>query len=165
MISFVDNFFSEGELNLIMKEVNSSADKPKWRSNMFWSKDIVKRSSAIVSLHLSEEINKIIKNKFIKINPEYEKYTYGSQFYMWYPFSYIPQHCDHLYKLASTIYLNETWDVDFGGLFYYKDESEKYKMVVPKFNSGIINTPKLWHGVTLLHPEAPYRTTIQVFCY
>ena len=77
MISFVDNFFSEGELNLIMKEVNSSADKPKWRSNMFWSKDIVKRSSAIVSLHLSEEINKIIKNKFIKINPEYEKYTYG----------------------------------------------------------------------------------------
>ena len=36
-------------------------------------------------------------------------------------------------------------------------------MVIPKFNCGVLNTPDLYHGVTLLHPEAPYRTTIQIF--
>jgi|TARA_E500000305_G_C4012991_1_gene233859 hypothetical protein len=165
MITLVDNFFSDKELKLIRKEVNSSVDKPKWRSNMFWHKEIVKQSSAVVSLFLSKKINKIITNKFIKIKPEYKDYDYKCQFYMWYPFSYIPQHKDHRYKLASTIYLNYTWDINFGGLFYYKDESEEYKMIVPKFNSGVINTPDLFHGVTLVHPEAPYRTTIQVFGY
>ena len=43
------------------------------------------------------------------------------------------------------------------------DKSEKYRMVIPKFNCGVLNTPDLYHGVTLLHPEAPYRTTIQIF--
>jgi hypothetical protein len=165
MISFIEKFFTDEELPILFKEVNSAEAEPKWRTNKFWSKDIVKKSSAVVSLYLSKEINNIIKNKFIKIKPEYKEFTFTSQFYMWYPFSYIPQHKDHLYKLASTIYLNETWDIDFGGLFYYKDESEKYKMVIPKFNCGVINTPDLYHGVTLLHPDAPYRTTIQIFAY
>ena len=117
MITLVDNFFSDKELKLIRKEVNSSVDKPKWRSNMFWHKEIVKQSSAVVSLFLSKKINKIITNKFIKIKPEYKDYDYKCQFYMWYPFSYIPQHKDHRHKLASTIYLNYTWDINFGGLF------------------------------------------------
>lgn len=165
MIQFVEGFFSKEELEMIMNDVNSSADKSKWRSNMFWTKDIVKKSSAVISLVLSEKMHKIIKDKFISINPEYGKYNFQCQFYLWYPFSYIPQHSDYLYKLACTIYLNEDWNIDHGGLFYYKDSSDKYRMVIPKFNNGVINTNNVWHGVTLLHPDAPYRTTVQIFCH
>ena len=82
MISFIENFFTDEELSIIFKEVNSAEGEPKWRTNKFWSKDIVKKSSAVVTLYLSEKINNIIKNKFIKVKSEYEELTFSCQFYM-----------------------------------------------------------------------------------
>ena len=57
MISFIEKFFTDEELPMLFKEVNSAEAEPKWRTNKFWSKDIVKKSSAVVSLYLSKEIN------------------------------------------------------------------------------------------------------------
>ena len=45
MISFIENFFTDEELSIIFKEVNSAEGEPKWRTNKFWSKDIVKKFS------------------------------------------------------------------------------------------------------------------------
>ncbi len=41
----------------------------------------------------------------------------GVLFYIWVRGSYIPFHNDENFKAASSIYLNDFWDADDGGLF------------------------------------------------
>lgn len=48
--------------------------------------------------------------------------AYGLMLYAWPHGSYIAWRRDSRHADAVTIYLNETWDADWGGLFLYEDE-------------------------------------------
>jgi hypothetical protein len=83
-------------------------------------------------------------------------------YYVWNNLSYIPFHNDGNYCMASTIYLNETWSEDDGGLFLYKTNKD-IKAIVPEFNKCIINKNNIIHGTTLTTTVSPYRETLQLF--
>jgi len=83
-------------------------------------------------------------------------------YYKWLPGSFIPFHNDGIYSFSSSIYLNESWDRDYGGLFLYEN-GEDLKAYVPKYNSAVINNKNILHGTSIISSTAPKRETIQIF--
>lgn len=84
------------------------------------------------------------------------------QIYIWHPGSYIKWHNDGDHKLGFTVYLNENWDEDFGGIFLYKEQNNIFGFK-PEHNTIIFVKDKLEHCVTMITPDAPLRITLQGF--
>jgi Rps23 Pro-64 3,4-dihydroxylase Tpa1-like proline 4-hydroxylase len=160
----IHNDFLEKQLiidlkNIIRQRVNDF----NWKTNLSWGQNIVKSSSQVSSFNLINEkkfydeilnyYKDYLKNK--NINP-------GIMYYIWNNLSYIPFHKDEHSVIASTIYLNDNWHEDYGGLFLYKTKNE-IKAIVPEFNKCIINTNNIAHATTLITMNAPYRETLQLF--
>lgn len=164
-IKIFNNFLEPLFIKEIKKFVYSNISKSKWKTNLSWGENIRKSSSIVSILNLKEnkEIYQIINNKFNLLF--YEKTNNKEMFinyYIWHNLSYIPFHHDKRYDLSSTIYLNEEWHKDYGGLFLYEEGSEM-KAIVPEFNKCIVNTSKVLHGTSLTTMDSPYRETIQIF--
>lgn len=128
----------------------------------FWEKSIVRSSARVDIFHLSETNFKsqILENYKKFIHKNYSECFVN--FYKWLPGSYIPFHSDGAYGLASTIYLNEFWDKNYGGLFLYEKDNE-IKVFTPTYNCAVINDNNLSHSTSIISPEAPVRETLQIF--
>ena len=81
------------------------------------------------------------------------------------PNSHIPWHIDN-HKTGITIFLNNDWDLDHGGLFLYKDRdnNDNIKAILPEKNKVVIVrngiTP---HAVSILSNNSKIRRTLQIF--
>ena len=73
-------------------------------------------------------------------------------------------HTDESMKVAISLYLNDDWDPDWGGLFCYKDpwDQETVHQIVPEKNKAVIMNGPVWHKVSRLQPEAPVRESLQI---
>jgi Rps23 Pro-64 3,4-dihydroxylase Tpa1-like proline 4-hydroxylase len=160
----IHNNFLEKQLiidlkNLIRQKVNDFS----WKTNLSWGQNIVKSSSQVSSFNLINE-----KKFYDEILSYYKVYLKNRKldpiilYYVWHNLSYIPFHKDEHSVIASTIYLNEDWHEDYGGLFLYKTDDEM-RAIVPEFNKCIINKNNVKHATTLIAMNAPYRETIQIF--
>ena len=76
--------------------------------------------------------------------------------------SAISEHRDEHLKFSITIYLNQHWQQDFGGIFHFTTDNNVQKTFVPTFNDLIIltNTP---HSVSKTITDQ-LRITIQGGC-
>ena len=81
------------------------------------------------------------------------------------PNSHIPWHLDNN-KTGITIFLNNDWELDHGGLFLYKDRdnNDNIKAILPEKNKVVIVrngiTP---HAVSILSNNSKIRRTLQLF--
>lgn len=82
--------------------------------------------------------------------------------YYWLPQSNIPWHDDGPYKANATVYLNEVWKEEWGGLFLYDIGEKNIGKVVPKINRCVWSTPGTLHCVTETAAVAPIRRTLQL---
>jgi len=99
---------------------------------------------------------------------------------IWQQYSGLSTHTDHDYTFAATIYLNDFWNVDWGGIFLYynKDidwngvypyetamkDSENWKVVIPDCGTMVLNANQKMHMVTPMSPLSPnFRYTIQIW--
>jgi Rps23 Pro-64 3,4-dihydroxylase Tpa1-like proline 4-hydroxylase len=92
--------------------------------------------------------------------------NYDVMNYVWTRLSYIPWHNDSIYTSAVTIYLNEFWDPDWGGIYLYHTDMEPkdIKGYIPKFNTAIKNNHKIYHSTTIIAMDAELpRITVQLF--
>ena len=80
----------------------------------------------------------------------------------WIKGSYIPWHDDGGHEYGMTIYMNETWDRDWGGYFAYEDGDE-IKCIKPEFNKLALIKAPVTHTVFVPSSAAPTRETIQIF--
>src|SRR5205807_392777 len=86
--------------------------------------------------------------------------------YVWTRLSYIPWHNDGARGTAITIYLNEYWDPDWGGIYLFHTEREptNIKGYLPKFNTAVKNNNTVSHSTTMISMDAQIpRVTIQLF--
>jgi Rps23 Pro-64 3,4-dihydroxylase Tpa1-like proline 4-hydroxylase len=86
--------------------------------------------------------------------------------YIWSRLSYIPWHNDNIHANAVTIYLNEHWDPDWGGIYLYYTtiEANIIRGYVPKFNTAVKNNNRIAHSTTMVSMDAESpRVTIQLF--
>ena len=94
------------------------------------------------------------------------------KFCIWQPMSGIPWHNDYGHDLGATIYLNEHWDINYGGIFLYENSEQEgsgeytnnVNALIPQKNTMVINDRTEHHMVTPVGYDIPeFRYTIQIW--
>jgi hypothetical protein len=164
MIKVFDNFLTKDLIFLTKGLCSSNLHEYKWRTNLSWNESIKKSSSTVLILSLTDEKNlkDFLTKKFNFLFPQTKDCQISILYYIWSNLSFIPFLFDANKILSATIYLNENWNIDFGGLFLYEYLNEK-KFVIPEFNKCVVNESLVYHGTSLTTSDAPLRETIQIF--
>lgn len=164
MIDIYKNVLTETTLSVVHDELIKFMKTPNiWGSSNFkWADDIkvnisgstlITQVSPAVSNFIIQDLDSLLPNKNVVL-----------QYYVWTANSGISLHADALYKFGATIYLNETWDINDGGLFLYENTPNDWRVHVPEFNTMVINNDATNHMVTPVSPFAKHnRYTIQIF--
>ena len=164
ILRIFDNFFDDALYNECYEYSISKIGSPEisFRTNHFWDPNIVKDSSVVlihvlsIDTDLHQKISDTIKQKC-------QIYTLKAiQFYYWTPGSHIPWHNDGNHNGGITIYLNKTWDEDWGGIFLYKD-GDSINGLYPKPNRSIMQCGGIPHSVVPTTKNSDVRLTIQIF--
>jgi len=162
----IDNFFTEEMFTNIQGVCD---DLLRREGNTFlvnleyWPNYIVKDSFPVLIHKINRqsqlylEIKEAIENK--------TELIVGSEimFYYWTRHSYIPWHNDGSHPYALSIYLNEHWDKDFGGIFLYKESEEDIRGIMPKRNLAVLQKGGMMHCTTPVNHDGYIRKSIQVF--
>lgn len=86
--------------------------------------------------------------------------------------AYIPWHNDIPFDLGVTVYLNDYWPEEWGGLYLYREDANNNKVAgfLPKFNTALKNTSVGTLSQGVRHSVSPVsqvstcpRVTIQIF--
>ena len=158
-----DNFLDPNLIREINEYTFKQNRKPNWTTSHRWTNDVKRFTSPVVSLRLPEEFALPIQDRFNKIKYKRKKFKIDAlMFYIWSPNSYIGWHGDDLFTFGASIYLNEKWDLNHGGIFLYKDK-DNIKGISPNYNRCVINVEKTMHTVTMITPDAPLRRSLQIF--
>lgn len=133
------------------------------RSNYQWSSRIVRASLPVLVRDYDSSLSAIILGQLIERGVVHTT-DYVVMNYAWSRLSYIPWHNDGMHEVAITVYLNEIWDRDWGGLFLYMDDRQEIKGYCPKFNTCVKNSGHILHSTTMIAPDASApRLTLQIF--
>lgn len=134
------------------------------RSNSHWDPDLVLSSEPVLVRDYETDLAQIILEELNK-GGLIDHDDYSVMNYAWGRLSFIPWHRDPQSETAVTIYLNEIWDADWGGLFLYKPQGgEEIRGFAPRFNCAIRNNQNLDHATSLIAVDAKEpRFTIQLF--
>lgn len=138
-------------------------------TNQAWNKNIVKDSSIVICIKLPDkflqELQDILqlKSHFDPTIDEPLTSSKSAMVYVWSKNSYIPVHADGTYSKAITVYLNNSWEYNDGGMFNWFDEkSQEWKNITPTFNKAVINDSGYLHGITPVKSSSN-RITLQIF--
>ena len=162
-----DNVLSDELLQEIRGEIHKAVPEHKWTSSFAWPHDL---TFGIVGTSLQclieDEVKEKILDQIQHLLPKCEKYH--MQYYLWLPNSGIAVHNDYGKVFGATIYLNEQWHSDQGGIFIYKKSATvndpEWTALLPKHNTMILNDIQEHHMVTPVSPYSPdVRTTIQIW--
>lgn len=82
--------------------------------------------------------------------------------YFWTRLSYIPWHNDGHVHAGLTLYLNEFWHDDWGGLFMYVSGAEIHA-IKPVRNLAVLQEGNVRHSVSTINMDADTRVTVQAF--
>lgn len=133
------------------------------RSNADWQPAIVRASTGVLIRDFGGGIGETLL-ALLHQRQIIESRSYSLSLYAWLPGSYIPWHNDGRHAAAVTVYLNQYWDRDWGGLFLYEDTDGAIHAVVPRFNLGLRNSANLRHATTPVTADAVEpRYTLQLF--
>jgi hypothetical protein len=146
-------------------EVNTYVDKQTLSRSNFscWPKELLRNSGVVLVYDFPKEMSDKIFECVKLFAPELGNFDFNHAMYQrWMPGSYISWHSDFSWKIAVTIYLNETWDKNWGGYFAYETGNE-IKCVKPEFNTASKIFLPMEHTVFSVTPDAPPRNAIQIF--
>ena len=158
------NVLSQELIQNCWKEVEYLLTLPVWSSSStIWEEGI---KQGVTGSTLITKVPIITENKIIEcISKYYPNDTeYVIQYFIWQNNSGIAFHADGNYRSGATIYLNEDWDKNFGGLFVWQEEgNEIMKAIAPKRNMMVLNNKREFHSVTPISPLCKeFRCTIQI---
>ena len=153
-------------VNLISEISNCAGDVKKHRTNLTsWPSNVVGSSGTILIFDIendSELFSKLKTALLPIVGQEFEGKKWIFTFALGSYLSFIPWHGDDKHLKSMTIYLNETWDANWGGYFLYESE-DGIRAEAPTFNKGILFTPPLQHSTTIPSLNAPLRMSLQLF--
>jgi hypothetical protein len=161
-INVVQNVFCPETLEKL--HAFSRGGKQPSRTNFFsYEPHAVGMSNAIFCFDLDDDIRTIVFDELVSKNvlPS-TPVKAQSYIHLFSRNSFIPWHDDRKYAYTVTIYLNQDWDLNFGGLFVYQD-GEDLKCIPPKYNSAAYFAPPIPHTTTATAINAPLRESLQIF--
>ena len=155
----------ETTLHLINRELTNFMESGEnWTcSNFKWKSNVkVNIAGTTMTARVSEGIVQLILDDLKDILPPISHTD--MMYFVWTPNSGISTHNDAMYKFGATIYLNDLWDINDGGIFMYHVKDSEWSAHVPTFNTMMINDDKNLHMVTPVSPFARNnRYTLQIF--
>lgn len=163
------DFLSDSDFQICYEDLMTKISSDSWSyTKLTWNEPKVTNGviGSVLSATVSEHVYNILLEKFSRVLDTSSYTKVSMMYYLWQPYSGLALHDDSSYKMASTIYLNQDWDVDYGGMFLWKESEEDkiYKAVPPIKNMMILNDQRQYHMVTPVSPVAPdLRVTIQVW--
>jgi Rps23 Pro-64 3,4-dihydroxylase Tpa1-like proline 4-hydroxylase len=171
----INNALSDNTLNEVDNFFINSLQDNVWKtSDVFWDPSLNRSSTGIIaqakcSDNLSVKIGEELKNYF-------PKYNYLEiNLYVWHKNSSISLHCDSNSIFGATIYLNQFWHPEWGGMFIWYDFFENKNsddvfvtqdpnIIMPKRNTMILNNKSEYHMVSNINPCAQdNRYTLQIW--
>ena len=107
-----------------------------------------------------QRLNRIIREHY----PYKDEGEIAVMYYIMNPNAGISVHQDEdFYSWNATVYLNENWDADWGGLLLWNEDDTYFKGLVPKKNRMVVFDTNVSHIVTPVAHTAPQeRATIQI---
>jgi Rps23 Pro-64 3,4-dihydroxylase Tpa1-like proline 4-hydroxylase len=137
----------------------------EWKvGEFFWQDKLLYGvTSSCVASAVSYSIRLRVENELKTKLPPFNSLLV--QHYIWLKGSGISKHSDAGHGFGATIYLNESWDVNYGGIFLWKNkQATDYTGIVPNYNSMVVNVDKEEHLVTPIALNSPYlRYTLQIW--
>jgi hypothetical protein len=164
-INFFDDVFEPRFCTFLLTDARARlGDSREFsRSNFHWDPAIRRASAPVLVRDYDPALAALIIAGLRKRGViEHDRYSVMN--YAWTRLSYIPWHDDGHRDQAITIYLNDVWELDWGGLFLYKDEAGDIRAMPPRFNAGLKNNRNVAHSTTPVSLDAPGPSfTIQLF--
>lgn len=143
-------------------------------SNFAWPQHIVKDSTAVFIFVTPNEFLNDIQNCLEQLNifdaqtdypfvnetnPDYCSLCLT---YVWTPHSYIPVHSDGTHRKTVTIYCNEFWSAEKGGILQWFDsEKNAWQEFIPSRGTVILNDKDELHATTPVKND--FRISLQIF--
>lgn len=159
-----DNFLDNALYNECYEYSTSrfESDEMSLRTNRSWDQNIRKDSNLVLT-HILSTDNDLYKkiNDIVKTKCQVDSIK-NIMFYYWTQGSHIPWHNDGCHNGGITIYLNKSWDEDWGGIFLFKDD-ETINGFYPKPNRSIMQVGGIEHSVAPTTKNSDIRFTIQIF--
>jgi len=145
MIRTYNNVLDEDLIKNVMDYFKSIMGADVWGSSIGWDQNLSLISSNTLTHRISNKtLEKKIKNSIetaLNVDFEKEELTFVPSIYVWGGGSYITWHPDECYPYNGTIYLNEEWDSNDGGVFLYKEsQTKEIKGIEPIYNSMVVNS-------------------------
>lgn len=147
-------------------------------SNFAWPQHIVKDSTAVFILVTPQEFLSEIQNclerlsifnpetDFPFVNEDNPDYCSLCLTYIWTPHSYIPVHSDGKHRKTVTIYCNQSWSAEKGGILQWFDtEKNAWQEVVPSCGTVVLNDKDEMHATTPVQTRGEFRISLQIFLF
>lgn len=172
MINRVSNFLDQTILTELRQKFEKSRGTPAFEVNNMgrWGAGLESGSYAPVLILPLEEYREYFLTKYKSVHPDFTDYKNLTCFmHIWLPGSQINFHHDDSGangnpRLSSTIYINERWNWNWGGLFLYDDPDTGQGWVYPHENSMIWFRPPIYHATSMVTLSAEFpRLSIQLF--
>lgn len=145
MIKQYNNVLNEELIKNTMDYFKSMLGRDVWSSSSGWDQNLSLISTNTLTHQITDKIlRKEIKKSIeeaIEVNFDKEDLNFSPSIYVWSGGSYITWHPDDCYPYNGTIYLNEEWDTNDGGVFLYKENNtNEIKGIEPSYNSMVVNS-------------------------
>jgi hypothetical protein len=164
-VELFDNVFDPQFCTFLLRESQAKLAHGREfsRSNYQWNSNIVRASLPVLVRDYDDSLSDIILSQLIK-RGVIETNKFAVMNYAWSRLSYIPWHDDPDHETAVTVYLNDRWDHDWGGIFLYVNNAAQICGHLPRFNTCVRNSGHVLHSTTMVTPDADGpRLTLQIF--
>lgn len=160
-----NNVLTHETIQAVRVETEAAFGKDEWRlGTLCWPSFLrVGLLSGAACKPVSSDLASKVEAQIKHLLPPHE--TLIQQIYVWPVASGISVHNDGNHKFGATIYLNDSWDLNYGGLFIWGDKATgELKVRMPEFNSLVLNDDQEQHLVTPVAHNCPMlRHTIQIW--
>lgn len=172
MINRVSNFLDEPTLLALRQKYENARGTPSFEVNNMgrWGAGLESGSYAPVLILPLEDYKEYFLEKYKSVHPDFADHKNLTVFmHIWLPGSQINFHHDDSSdhgnpRLSSTIYINERWNWNWGGLFLYDDPDTGQGWVYPHSNSMVWFRPPIYHATSMITMDAEFpRLSIQLF--
>jgi len=164
-MKLIKHVLSQDVLSLCLSELNLLLKKTVWSSSQIAWEEGIKQNiiGSCLTTSIEGDLKIILTSKLKDILPPYK--TIYFQFHVWQKNSGISFHDDRNYTWGATLYLNNKWHINDGGLFIWQEKSNKeLHAICPEFNSLVINDCQEGHLVTPVGVNViENRYTIQIW--
>ena len=164
-VHHINKILSEKDYDWINQLSKDYLDDNSTKPNFSWDHTIKEFSQPVYikGIHDASDLWRVKQSiSHHDISPLNKNCVKGALLHYWSPGSYIPWHTDKKYSAGLTIYLNEEWDYQMGGLFNYKYDYG-VRTVVPQKNTGVLQVGGVPHSTTITSEKSPIRRTLQIF--